>query len=850
MKKKLSLILALTMLLSGCNTEYKQTETKTSTTTTATAISIAVSTVEKNTALTTTTVTTAKTTVESVNTEDLSADTVPLSEWDSKVWFSGGIKTNFEKTEQEIVDLFFQIINGEILPCYPDDDKTIWGFEITDGTESYTLTKKRTNAGWCYSYQNMQFPVNEKLEEYVKNRVKGLNHEFELYFQNVVSFDGDYSPLVGYSYKLKNPPQNNFDYCNAALVTIKDWWLKNNGNVDNFSDYFNYDDFKCYYKREINGTLYIGAYIKSYVLFTVEGDICTIKSCSDKADFQWMGGFGGSDCFYDYLNDEEYMAKLYEEMDELEYGYGKAFFHSSDIIPVSKDSAYRIGVYTNDIDDRGIAISNGQSTVYKLAYTNTELGRLEFPMYFDDYNGDGVPEFALNHMSAADGSYYNIYPLTYGRDDNDYWGKHVFVKNAHQKSMRLQLYGIGRIVAGLSMDEPDTIGTFDIDGNDFYFTEVPQFNMYSQRYYLPNQKKAYPYGTDEIIFYLWNNTNETVTLGGEYVIERLTDGEWIEEGVSGTLDECEITPAMWAEYTVDVTGISPSNGGINEYRLKLTNGENIIYGGFYMGESKCADFSISEGSKKLMKSCTEISFKIKNESNETLFVDSAKLYKDGVPSHEIMLSNNDRVIDAGAETELTLTAAENEVFGGHSYTLELISENNVQRFTYKKSDTSLKSLDEQFPVTITEKDGIYTAVITNLNENERDFIGFSVYEARVYSETEQKPCYGIKLCQQNILTFYNDCAVTAIPLAYGESTEVELITNVDMLTDEECWWLCFHFVDTDDEITDARDVLREIDFFAKPEKGDKVTLYFSYYDGNDEGPYYWSDFSRTTGVIE
>ena len=143
-----------------------------------------------------------------------------------------------------------------------------------------------------------------------------------------------------------------------------------------------------------------------------------------------------------------------------------------------------------------------------------------------------------------------------------------------------------------------------------------------------------------------------------------------------------------------------------------------------------------------------------------------------------------------------------------------------------------------------------TAVITNLNENERDFIGFSVYEARVYSETEQKPCYGIKLCQQNILTFYNDCAVTAIPLAYGESTEVELITNVDMLTDEECWWLCFHFVDTDGEIDNAREILRESDFFTKPEKGDKVTLYCSYYDENNEVAYYWSDFSRTTGVIE
>ena len=50
---------------------------------------------------------------------------------------------------------------------------------------------------------------SDELEEYVRNKINGLNYELDLYSKNVVSFDNAYSPLVGYSYKLKNPPQNN-----------------------------------------------------------------------------------------------------------------------------------------------------------------------------------------------------------------------------------------------------------------------------------------------------------------------------------------------------------------------------------------------------------------------------------------------------------------------------------------------------------------------------------------------------------------------------------------------------------------------------------------------------------------
>jgi|GEM_PF-6234314 len=309
------------------------------------------------------------------------------------------------------------------------------------------------------------------------------------------------------------------------------------------------------------------------------------------------------------------------------------------------------GTYTAIWYESGIL--NGEvSYSTGLYFTDDGTGHTEdtlpqnFDLTFDNYDGDGNPDFCCRYMEDEDGTYYTLQSI-----------------ESDGRIFRLsgRAYEGGIYVAGCTEASPRLQRTEDIsyvgwkkDGDRYYptdeygyETELPDLNMYSDRLYLPDDLRKYSEDEDTIHCFLWNNTADKITTGDTYSIEIQT-GEDQYETVAENLKAKEVTidPRGYADIEFDISKIEDRKNAY--YRIVLPCGDNIAYGTFICEGSTATTV---EAAPVTLGSCAG-TIQVQNIGTDTLSIDEIYI-DDGLSEYELtMLSDttyfiNDMPKEAG-----------------------------------------------------------------------------------------------------------------------------------------------------------------------------------------------------------
>jgi hypothetical protein len=362
-------------------------------------------------------------------------------------------------------------------------------------------------------------------------------------------------------------------------------------------------------------------------------------------DYAYMGAmYGGSlldnlygvrtsessyDTFYEFMNDSENVNSylnngVYSKLisgvvshNVLMLSNGSVYYvdigGSSSYNPLS----YSDGVYTGqfarqfyDVDGSstyGSPVTYDDSTQSPTTISFSE----DFSLIFDDYNHDGNPDYTIKIDEDDNGSTYYVSCMSNdGTPRANPYNNEIYLAGCFDDSVRLQRYENGYVYWHYE------------DGRLTSNQELDDYRMYSQRYYEPEGLNSYKEGTENVICYLWNNTDEAVQLGSSYDIEGYVNGDWVSVAaglsLSGTdiiNDDCLgstdsqtsgddkfVSPYSHIAISFDVSEASNTNADANaniagnEYRivLQLEDGKTV-YGGFYMGEGDSDGDMSSDG---------------------------------------------------------------------------------------------------------------------------------------------------------------------------------------------------------------------------------------------------------------
>jgi hypothetical protein len=257
---------------------------------------------------------------------------------------------------------------------------------------------------------------------------------------------------------------------------------------------------------------------------------------------------------------------------------------------------YSDGVYTGKFARQFYDI-NGDST-YGSPVTyddstqspNTLKFHDDFSLIFDDYNNDGNPDYTIKIGEDENGSTYCISCMSNdGTPRADPYDNEIYLAGCFDDSVRLQRYEDGYVR-----------WNYGDDGKLTPSTTLDDYRMYSQRYYEPDGLNTYADDTQEIICYLWNNTDKAVQFENSYSIEQKTGGDWVSISENLSISDTDIindscfarfedantgVPAYsHAAISFDVPAVSASSK--SEYRIALTLKDGqTVYGGFYMGDA-------------------------------------------------------------------------------------------------------------------------------------------------------------------------------------------------------------------------------------------------------------------------
>lgn len=405
----------------------------------------------------------------------------------------------------------------------------------------------------------------------------------------------------------------------------------------------------------------------------------------------------GYDTFFDFFNDKK-AVKKYKEKSVTPKPYrnetvishnpfmisdGKIFYADIDLsagdgLNKNKDSTVsgRFGrsfyaedgtrVYSSPVD-----YNEAEMAPFELTFTNG------FSLVFDDYNGDGNPDYTIKISENEQGSLYSIcYIANDGSPRAGSMSAEVFVAGRHEDSIRLQ-----------NTERGFVSWSADNDGKLTPSRMIDDYRMYSQRYYLPKQFRGYN-DEDKIICYLWNNTDKKVSAGGEYRVERKDGENWTDTGVKGSIKSRAVQPYREAELSFDISGLSKRTPG--EYRIAVKCGGKTVYGGFYISSSAEADCKITADSKTLPADRTFIKFNVANTCENPVRITSAQLMKDGKKAADIDVSDLG-IIAAGESVEITAYANDNALLGSGQYTLKI----SCGKYKFSGGKTTLKKFPSE-----------------------------------------------------------------------------------------------------------------------------------------------------------
>ena len=196
----------------------------------------------------------------------------------------------------------------------------------------------------------------------------------------------------------------------------------------------------------------------------------------------------------------------------------------------------------------------------------TEQYGKSFELIWDDYNGDGNPEYAIKQDAADEdenGARYEVRCMS-----NDMTPRSTrfdfYMAGRHEECIHLQMTDEGVVIWKLE------------DGVMTPSKRVDDVRMYSRRYYLPGNLKGYS-DEQEIQCFFWNNTDREVSTGNSYYVEYLDGEEWVK--VSGEKKIKSVKCPAYRDVTLsfDISDVPRTSG---EYRIVL--GKEKVCGGFYI----------------------------------------------------------------------------------------------------------------------------------------------------------------------------------------------------------------------------------------------------------------------------
>ena len=196
----------------------------------------------------------------------------------------------------------------------------------------------------------------------------------------------------------------------------------------------------------------------------------------------------------------------------------------------------------------------------------TEQYGKSFELIWDDYNGDGNPEYAIKQDAADEdenGARYEVRcmsgDMTPRSDRFDF-----YMAGRHEECIHLQMTDAGVVIWDL------------VNGVMTPNRSVDDVRMYSRRYYLPGNMRGYS-DEQEIQCFFWNNTDREVSTGSTYHVEYLDGNEWVKVSEKRKIKSVKCPAYRDVTLSFDISGIPRTSG---EYRIVL--GEKAVCGGFYI----------------------------------------------------------------------------------------------------------------------------------------------------------------------------------------------------------------------------------------------------------------------------
>ncbi len=383
--------------------------------------------------------------------------------------------------------------------------------------------------------------------------------------------------------------------------------------------------------------------------------------------------------FYDFLNDKENVENWLSK--EERYGVLCPYVVSHNVMMLANGKVVFVDIGNNEMPEY-----NGDYATTDMCQSFYDSGgeslygspvdfidgkgavvmtyRIGFPLVFDDYNHDGNPDYAIRISSDENGSVYDVRCMDInGTPWED--SKEVYIYGEFAESIRLQVSDRGMIMKpvadGNGMVRYEETALFADKSNtthhDVSDDEFNDYRMYSQKFYLPDKLRSYDSTDKKVICYFWNNTDENVTAGGKYEIERLTGDVWETVSSSKKLTPVEAKAGECAELSFDISDIPDGDAAV--YRIKITVNGKAVYGGFYMGKGEGTVLEIS--SREYPAGVRNIGFDIANTGLNAAYPEAIALYRGNKRICEVDVGRVG-AINSG-ETE-TVTVSGKEVEGG------------------------------------------------------------------------------------------------------------------------------------------------------------------------------------------
>ncbi|MCM1298382.1 MAG: hypothetical protein NC203_08315 [Firmicutes bacterium] len=207
------------------------------------------------------------------------------------------------------------------------------------------------------------------------------------------------------------------------------------------------------------------------------------------------------------------------------------------------------------------AYINGEPTYSTgLYFTDYGTGHMpdtlpkDFKLTFDNYDGDANPDYCVRYDSDENGTFYCLDSVQsdgriFGLSGRAFEGG-IYIAGCTDPSPRLQ-----------KTDYYSYIG-WKVDNGRYYPTdengreiELPELNMYSDRYYLPDDLKFYSEDENAVTCFLWNNTDRPVTTENTYSIVYLENGQWETAAENLPAEAVTVDPREHAEITYDISAL-------------------------------------------------------------------------------------------------------------------------------------------------------------------------------------------------------------------------------------------------------------------------------------------------------